>query len=227
MRKIFWKTWTVFYYFFFCSLKHGTKGMRDGEHLVGWRSRLPRICCIGSRGCEAMPLRTRPHLWGQPQEHRSRSWCPHPIMVLPLLHSCLAADFPNQFFNCPLGSWTLVLKVVQGCSGARQWRWGDGHLKSRRNTHPCEVHSSHELWMARTEGGWSGCWVGSGEATLSALWGYLLISAPADDTGTNGPQDNLMGAPNSPFVLVLTHFNFLSSHNYGIECILNSMGPVN
>lgn len=35
-----------------------------------------------------------------------------------------------------------------------------------------------------------------------------------------------MGAPNSPFVLVLTDFNFLSFNNYGIECILSRMGPV-
>lgn len=143
MRKIFWKTYELFFTIPPPSLKHCTKGIWDGE-LSGW---LTRVFCVGSHGCDAMPFRTGPHSGGRPQEPRLRSRCPSPIEVLPLPHSCLATEFPGQFFSCSRGSWTPVLEVIQGCSEARHWRLGEGHLKSMTNTPPCEGPSSPVLWM--------------------------------------------------------------------------------
>lgn len=147
MRKIFWKTYELFFTIFFPSLKHYTKDILDGEHLVDWRSWLTRVRCIGSCSCDAMPFRTGPHLRGWPQEPWSRNWCPSPIEGLPRLYSCLATEFPDQFFNCPMGSWNPVLEVIQSCSEARHWRQGEVHLKRLTNTPPCEGHSSPELWI--------------------------------------------------------------------------------
>lgn len=78
----------------------------------------------------------------------------------------------------------------------------------------------------RAEGGLSGCRLGAARPHSLCSLRLRPHLSPADDTGTSGQQDHLMGVPNSHFVLVLTHFNFLSFNNYGTGCVLNSMGPV-
>ena len=209
--------------FFSPSLKYCTKGIRDGEHLVDSRSWLTRVCCIGSRGGDAMPFRTGPHLGGgdSPQKRRSRSWCPHPIEVLPLLHSCLTPEFPDQFFSCPKGSWTRVLEVIQGCSEARSWRWGEGHLKSMINTPLCVKDILLLGCGCQCEGGMSLCpsWKRPGYG-LSALWGYLLTSAPARSAR------HFNRAPCGPFCSSSDIFQLPFLKNKGTECILYSIGPV-
>lgn len=135
--------------FFSPSLKYCTKGIRDGEHLVDSRSWLTRVCCIGSRGGDAMPFRTGPHLGGgQPPEAQIEK-------LMPTSHWGLTTT--TLMFN----SWISrsVLQLPKGVMDTGPWgytRLFRGKIlkmgwrpleKYDQHSSVCEGHSSPGLWM--------------------------------------------------------------------------------